>query len=71
MKDQTIDDMLQAGRNRTVVEEGRMTMYISLLSAIRETGGDVNSLEKYIQNGMTVMELIDTLGQNDVGFTVF
>ena len=51
-----------------VQEQARLEMYNSLMTAIYEVGGDPASFREYIIKGMTVIELIDRLGQNGVRF---
>lgn len=51
-----------------IIESDRLAMFSSLLQAINEAGGDVTMIKKHIGAGMTVLELIDTLGQNGIRF---
>ena len=50
------------------VEQKRIRMYESLRYAVELCGGDWYHLEKELANGMTVYQLIDVLGQNDIKF---
>lgn len=42
----------------------------TLISSIEKCGGDVGSIMNSIDDGMTVTELLQTLGPNGVRFTV-
>lgn len=53
-----------------IYESGRLEMFESLIRAINLAGGNSESIVDDILNKeMTVIELIDCLGQNDVRFT--
>lgn len=49
-------------------EQDRIDMFDSLMSSVIMCGGDSTHIEEKVLSGMTVLELIDILGQNKVRF---
>jgi hypothetical protein len=68
MKDKGIKELLNTSSRD--VERHRLDMYYSLMKAIEEGGGSASSYKHYIlEDRMSVVDLIDALGQNGVRFT--
>lgn len=63
--DKTIKELLSG---YSEVEAGRLAMMDSLLESIAECGGDSFKYKLDILDGMTVLDLIDSLGQNNIRF---
>lgn len=63
--DKTIKELLSG---YSEVEADRLAMMNTLLESIAEGGGDSSKFKLAILEGMTVLELIDSLGQNDIRF---
>ena len=64
--DRTIKELLC--NNLTHIERDRLDMYNSLIDSVKEAGGHPVNFKISILNEMTVLELIDLLGQNNVRF---
>lgn len=62
--DRSIEDLIMTSE----VEQKRIRMYESLRYVVELCGGDWYRLEKELANGMTVYQLINVLGQNDIRF---
>lgn len=63
--DKTIKELLSG---YSEVEVGRLAMMNTLLDSIVNCGGDPFKYKLDILDGMTVLELIDSLGQNNIRF---
>jgi hypothetical protein len=66
--DRKLEDLLKPSHSKA--EKMKLDAYSTLFRCIGSVGGDVLFFEKEILEGMTVLELIDSLAPNRVTFTI-
>lgn len=67
----TTKELIYGEQTLPAIEQARVDMFDSLMYVIDSAGGHSPDFREQIRDGMSVLELIDKLGQNGVRFEYY